>query len=278
MPEMEVTTDRRIYNEIKPMNIDFEEREVPITQIRTDGYRIGVNNRPLRKPHLHKISANHTGRIPHPTVVYHKSEGTYYIVDGNHNYSSYIEKMMGGELPTIQSIFCSILKYNDGSLLEASKPKDASLCFEMSYRQNGGQERNCVPDTIAMIMEISRRFKKESHKVHGIIDYIFNNLPDCKVISKETIKRYLTYGRFLEGNDLLETAQKERWSKELIDSTMNDYKLEKKYDKFTIKVLCKYSERFKEGGFRNPILWSKILNTEINMTELVDLIKSKSVP
>ncbi len=241
------------------MDIGFDGKMIPIYQIRADGYEIGVNHRPIRLAHVNKIKSNFSGDLVPIKVVFDRRDGFYHIVQGQHVFTAFKEQMNDVE---IDSIKCDIIKRKStGVQLDASKPEDCDLCFEYSFRVTEGQEKNCISDKIVMVMELSKRYERETGKVHGIVDYIYDHQYGYQRLSKETIKLYKNYGESLKTLGLLKQAQRERWVTAVIDSKIKSYKLRaKRMKEIKIKLPDGIADEFRNLGLTDAEFWVKAIN------------------
>ncbi len=109
--DIEVATDDKEYNDSPVMDINFDEKTIPINQIKTDGYEIGVNHRPLTKAHIRRIKSNFSGNMDSPKVVFDSGNQCYHIVQHQHVFTAFIELMNEGKIERSDTIKCEIIKY-----------------------------------------------------------------------------------------------------------------------------------------------------------------------
>lgn len=110
-------------------------------------------------------------------------------------------------------------------LLDANLPDDRRICFEYSFRVTDSQERNCISDTIAMVLELEDRYQLDTGKVKGVTDYIYEKQYGHKRYSREYLKKLKHLGNELKKNGLLEKAQQERWIENRIEAEIEKYDL-----------------------------------------------------
>lgn len=214
------------YNTLKDLDIGFKEINIPIVKITTDGYKRGVNHRPIRQPHVNKIKASFTGDIEKPKVVYSSLDECYHILQRQHLIEAVKQLINEGRIAPIDVIRCDlIIRKSTGQQLDESKPEDRSLCFEYSYRVTDSQERNCSADTIRMVLELADRYKRETGKTRGVLNYIHEHQYGYKILDKGYIGTLKSYGDRLRENNLMEVALKEKWVEAQIKAVLDNYKL-----------------------------------------------------
>lgn len=245
------------YNQTGSINIAFDEKLIPIDQIKADGYELGANHRPIRTAHVNKIKSTFSGDLITIKVVFDSRDSYYHIIQGQHVFTALTQLINEGKIEPKDTIKCDVIKRKSTNIqLDASKFEDRSQCFEYSFRVTEGQEKNCISDTINMVIELSERYERETGKIHGIIDYIFQNQYGYQKLSKETIKLYKNYGESLRRLGLLEQAQRERWVINVIDSVIKSYKLRsKRMKEIKIKLPDMIANELIKKGLANSDLW-----------------------
>lgn len=257
-----------IYNKVGFMDIDFDDKEISIDKIKTDGYEIGVNHRPLRTPHVNKIASNFIGDTIHIKAVFDSRDGCYHIIQGQHVFTA----LKSISYPPAY-IICGIIKNKTtGIQLDACKKEDREICFQYSYRVTDGQEKNCISDKICMVTELSDKYK-ESGNTKGVIDYVYEHQYGFQKLSLSTLKLYSMYGHALKKHNLLIYAQKEHWDEKMIKARIEEYKLKKKdYQNITLRLDKDTAMRFIENGLLDNTFWKEALsyNKKLSKQKILD--------
>jgi len=258
-----------IYNQNKPMDICFDPLDIPTNKLRADGYSIGVNHRPIREGHVKRLVSVCIGDEENIRVVFDSRDHLYHIIDGQHIFTAYKQSNQ------LNNISCEVAKYkNTGIMLDASNENDRAACREYGFRRNVAQEKCCFADKIYMVMDLRSKYIRDTGKIHGSIDYIFKNQYGYDKMSETTIKKYVSYGEFLIKNNLMETAQKEKWVKERIESESKKYKMaDNEYERISYRVNKKRGKIWKDKGFYKNEFMREILDSNLTPSDIMRLIK-----
>lgn len=214
------------YNVPSELDIIFEEMLIPLENIKTDGYEREIEHRPVRQPHVNKLKASYTGDYIKPKVVYSSEDEYYHVVQGQHLIEAIRQLINEQKIKSMIEMKCDVIKRKSTNMImDEQNFDDKKLCFQYSYRVTDSQERNCISDTIWMIIQLADEYEEKTGKTHGVIEYIYENQYGYRKLTESTIKIYKGYGNRLKELNLMEKAQKERWGEPIIKAEIEKYKL-----------------------------------------------------
>ncbi|MCX9084073.1 MAG: hypothetical protein OIN87_04640 [Candidatus Methanoperedens sp.] len=276
MPEFEVTPDRSGflgYNSLDGMNIQWQEKNISLKEINSDGSIRGINSRPIRDGHINKLKANYTGDTPNPKVMWHSIDEFYYIIDGQHMFNAWLSNINEGKIDRPESIRCSVIQDLSGRTMDGNIDEDRDTAYMYSFRMNDGTERNCISDIIGMVMVLADKYIRENKKVKGIIEYITEKQASNKKLSKETIYKYHSIGKKLKALNLLEEAQLKRLTMIEIEALIARYKLVDDKKKVSMRLYIPDADKFKEQKFDDFKFWQKLLREDITPKMILEKFK-----
>ncbi len=135
------------------LDLDFMEMSVPLNEIKSDGYDIGVNHRPIIRSKVNEMKRGFTGLDKKPVVVYSCNDGCYHIVEHQNFVEAVNELIKEMEIEPIEEILCNIIaRKSTCTVLDAKVPDDRFLCFQYAYTIDDFEEKNCTADAILMIV------------------------------------------------------------------------------------------------------------------------------
>jgi hypothetical protein len=253
--------DSFVYNFTNTLDVTFDEQLIFIDRIKTDGYEIGVNHRPVRTPHVNKIKSTFIGDSIAVKVVFDSRDEFYHIIQGQHLFTAYMQM----QSEQVDSIKCEVIKCKSSDIqLDACLPDDRRVCYQYSFRVTDGQERNQLADKISMVVELSDTFKETTGKTQGVNEYIYDNQYGYRKLSIGSIKQYLMFGTALKTHNQLITAQSEQWNTDKIKSVVEGYRMvKKKYTTITFRVESQIAMKFHENKKAyTKIMVQSMLNRE----------------
>ena len=253
------------YNIPQCLDIDFSEIiEFPLKDIESDGYLLDnkVNHRPIRKAHVNKIKAAYSeSEIPTIYVCFSGKDNKAHAVQHQHLLVAVQELVKYRKIPSIENIYIRIAKRkSNGELLDSDNVDDARICFKYSYLMTDPTEKNCISDTIAMILQLEKEYIYKTGKKHGATEYIYEKQYGYQKLEYGTINNYKSLGKKLNELDLLEKAQIKRWDKKMIIAMTQNYELGKQNIKMLEIPLTEwaYNEACRRG-FDKSKFWHAFL-------------------
>lgn len=201
----------------KPKNVKF--LRIKSDEFKPDGEN--VNHRPVRDPHVNKIFHSYSGVDTPIVVALNREDNMYHIVDGNHRWFNLKRLISLGHKKQPYRLLCNVL-YWEGTnkKLDISIPENKELAKDTSFCNNEGNERTCVIDKINQVWKIASKYitsksykeSKRDQLPDGTIEYVLNNWKGYEKLTEQVIRNYVSYGKRLYKNNLLEKAMIERWT------------------------------------------------------------------
>lgn len=211
------------YTDFKKPVITSKIKNVKFSRIVADEFSVNKENtehRPVRDSHVNKIFHSYNGVDNPITVALNKEDNKYHIVDGQHRWFNLKKLISLGHKKQPYRLPCLVLYHEDtGKKLDISIPENRELANDTSFCANEGNERTCVIDQINQVWIIARKYAltkgyKESiggKLPDGTIEYVSDNWKGYEKLKFDVIKNYISFGKRLYLNGLLDKAIYERW-------------------------------------------------------------------
>lgn len=119
-------------------DVDFMAMNIPIDEIKTDGYQKKIIHQPIRQALVDEIKKSFTGLgEKKPIVVYSCEDGLYHVIKNQHWVEAIKQLVKEGKIEPIREITCDIIsRKSTCEVLDANVTEDRLLCFEYSYTIN----------------------------------------------------------------------------------------------------------------------------------------------
>jgi hypothetical protein len=211
------------YKDFKNLGIEGKLKNVKFSRIVSDEFNLdgeNVNHRPVREPHINKIFHSYSGVDVPITVALNSEDNKYHIVDGNHRWFNLKKLISLGHKKQPFRLPCMVLFDEETQKkLDISISKERERANEVSFCSNEGNERTCIIDRINQVWRMARKYalskgyeeSKGGKLPDGTTKYVSDNWKGYEKISERVIEKYISYGKRLYINGLLDKAIYERW-------------------------------------------------------------------